>query len=166
MAKKGKTKRPAVRKPKNPTADPVMQALVAKVTMLFAERCDALRNPPDPDSKDFWRLMTYSFVFEHLMAEHRPPAKGKKTKPVRWTDDEKRRLLGQFRKVMAGGKRAGGKTVTDAAEDACPLQARVRQSGKPHNAVLRSEELAAGQDNGSPAFTARDTPARSTGEGQ
>ena len=46
MAKKGKTKRPAVRKPKNPTADPVMQALVAKVTMLFAERCAVYEIPP------------------------------------------------------------------------------------------------------------------------
>jgi hypothetical protein len=116
MAKKGKTKRPVDRKPKNPTDDPVMQAVNAKVAMLFAVRCAVYGIPPDPDNKDFWRLMTYSFVFEYLMAEHRQPARGKKTKPVRWTDDQKRRLLELFGKEMAGGKRAGGKTVTGAAK--------------------------------------------------
>ena len=70
---------------------------------------------------------------------------------------------------MAGGKKAGGKTVERRSQDACSLQTRVRQSEKHRNEILRSEELAAGQagqDNGSPAFTAQDTPARPTGEGQ
>ena len=132
MPKKAKTASPAVRKPKNPTADPVLQELVAKVTMLFAERCDVFGIAPDPDSKDFWRLMTYSFVFEHLVAEHRPPARSKKTKPVRWTDDERRRLLGHFLKAIAGGK-----TVTGAAE----LLARSKRvSGSPESLITRYYE--------------------------
>jgi hypothetical protein len=137
MAKRGKTARPAVRKPKNPTADPVMQALVAKVATLFAERCAVYGIPPDPDGKDFWRLMTYSFVLEHLVAEQKPPASSKKTKPVRWTDEERRRLLERFREAMAGGKRAGGKTVTGAAEI---LARSKRVSGSPENLIARYYE--------------------------
>jgi hypothetical protein len=123
--------------PPDSTFDPVMQAFVSKVTTLFAERCAAYGISLDPDSKDFWRLMTYSFVLEHLAAEHISPARGKKTKPVRWTDDEKRRLLGQFRQAMAGGKRAGGKTVTRAAE---MLARSKRVSGSPESLVTRYYE--------------------------
>jgi hypothetical protein len=123
--------------PPDSTVDPVMQALVEKVATLFAERCAVYGIPPDPDSKDFWRLMTYSFVLEHLLAAHGPPAKGKKTKPVRWTDDEKRRLLGQFREEMAGGKRAGGKTVTGAAK---MLARSKRVSGRSGSLLTRYYE--------------------------
>ena len=97
--------------PPDSATDPVMQALNAKVAMLFAERCVVYGIPPDPDSKDFWRLMTYSFVFEHLTAECRPPAKGKKTKPERWTPAEQKRLLESMRQATAGGK-----TIAEAAK--------------------------------------------------
>jgi hypothetical protein len=137
MAKKSKTARSAFPKPKSSTADPAMQALVAKVATLFAERCAVYEIPPDPDRKDFWRLMTYSFVLEHLVAEHKPPASGKKTKPVRWTDDERKRLLERFREAMAGGKRAGGKTVTGAAE---MLARSKRVSGNPGSLITRYHE--------------------------
>jgi hypothetical protein len=133
MAKKGKTERAS--KPKSPTAE--MKALVAEVAMLLAARCAVFGIPPDPDNKDFWRLMTYSLVLEHLVAEHTPPARGKKTKPIRWTDDEKRRLLGLFGKEMAGGKRAGGKTVTAAAE---VLAHSKRVSSSPENLIARYYE--------------------------
>ena len=59
-----------------------MQALFAKVMALLAERCDVYGIPFDPDSKDFWRLMTYSFVFEYLIAEHRPPARGRRKRSL------------------------------------------------------------------------------------
>ena len=81
--------------------------------------------------------MTYSFVLEHLMAKHSQPARGKKTKPFRWTDDERRRLLGQFRAAMAGGKKAGGKTVTGAAE---MLARSKRVSGNPESLITRYYE--------------------------
>jgi hypothetical protein len=117
MAKKGKTERAS--KPKSPTAE--MKALVAEVAMLLAARCAVFGIP----------------ILEHLVAEHTPPARGKKTKPIRWTDDEKRRLLGLFGKEMAGGKRAGGKTVTAAAE---VLAHSKRVSSSPENLIARYYE--------------------------
>jgi len=121
--------------PPDATADPVVSAFVEEVTTLLAKRCAALGI--DPGSENSWRLMSYAFAIEHLWAKHRPPTKGKKTKPPRWTDDEKRRLLGQFREAMAGGKRAGGKTVTGAAE---MLARSKRVSGSPENLIARYYE--------------------------
>jgi hypothetical protein len=116
--------------PPDSATDPVMQALNAKVAMLFAERCAVYGIPPDPDSKDFWRLMTYSFVFEHLMAELRPPVpKGKKTKPERWTAAEQKRLIESMREATTGGK-----TIADAAKT---LSRTNRVSGKQGNIERR-----------------------------
>jgi hypothetical protein len=129
FANRGDRLVPKKSSPPDSATDPAMQALVAKVAMLFAERCDVFGIPPDPNSKDFWRLMTYAFVFEHLTAKHRPPAKGKKTKPERWTAAEQKRL----REIM-GEATAGGKTIAEAAET---LSRTNRVSGEPGNIERR-----------------------------
>ena len=77
---------PKRRVPPNDPSDPAIRALTEKVLSLFAERCAVFKI--DPGSKDFWRLMSCAFAFEHLLAECKPPAKAKK--PVRWTPSEKK----------------------------------------------------------------------------
>ena len=86
--------------PNDPT-DPAVRTVIEKFVSLFLERCAVFKL--DPNSKDFWRLMSYSFAFEHLLAGFMPPAKAKKTKPPRWTANEEKRLLESVRKKMAGG---------------------------------------------------------------
>ena len=49
------------------------RASIEKVRSLFAVRCAVFKI--DPDSKDFWRLMSCAFALEHLLARCRPPAK-------------------------------------------------------------------------------------------
>jgi len=102
--------------PPDSTSDPVMQAFEAKVMRLLAERAAAFGIPPDMESRAYWVLMTCSFVLERLVAEHRPPAKGKKSKPRRWSEDEDRRIIRLVEEATAGGKKAGGKTVSDAVK--------------------------------------------------
>jgi hypothetical protein len=53
------------------------------------------------ESTEYWMLMTCSFVLERLVAECRPPAKGKKTKPERWTAAEQKRLIESMREWLS-----------------------------------------------------------------
>ena len=100
---------PKRRVPPNEPSDPAIRALIEKVQSLFAVRCAVFKI--DPDSKDFWRLMSCAFALEHLLAECRPPAKAKKTKPERWTPSEKKKFLESVRKMVAGGV-----TIEDAVK--------------------------------------------------
>ena len=101
-------KRRVTRDPPGDPSDPAIQAVTEILLSLFAERCDVFKL--EPDSKDFWRLMSYAFAFEKLfLTGGRPAAKGKKTKPKRWTADENKELVESVRKKMADGG-----TVEDA----------------------------------------------------
>jgi len=89
------------------TSDPAIQAVTEKVLILFAARCDVFKL--DPDSKDFWRLMSCALAFETLfLTEGRSAAKGKKTKPERWTASENKDLVESVRKKMADGATVEG----------------------------------------------------------
>ena len=120
--------------PPDEPSDPAIRAFTEKVLSLFAARCAVFKI--DPGSKDFWRLMSCAFAFEHLLAECRPPAKAKQTKPQRWTASEKKRLLESVRKKVAGGG-----TVENAIKRASSHQTLFRQSKKPRNEVLRSARV-------------------------
>ena len=111
-------------------SDPAIRALIENVLGLFAERCAVFKI--EPGSKDFWRLMSFAFALEYLLAERRPPAKARQTKPQRWTASEKKRLLESVRK-----KTAGGGTVESAIK---ALRLTKRFSGKQKSLETRFYE--------------------------
>lgn len=94
-------KRRVARDPPSDPSDPAIQAVTEILLNLFAERCDVFKL--DPNSEDFWRLMSYTFAFEKLLLTEGPAAKGKKTKPKRWTADENKELVESVRKKIADG---------------------------------------------------------------
>jgi hypothetical protein len=86
----------------NEPSDPVISALTEILRNFFAVRCDVFKL--DRNSPDYWWLMSHALAFEKLfLTDGQPAAKGKKTKPKRWTASENKELVESVRKKIADG---------------------------------------------------------------
>jgi hypothetical protein len=90
----------------NEPSDPVISALTEILRNFFAVRCDVFKL--DRDSPDYWWLMSHALAFEKIfLADGQPAAKGKKTKPKRWTAGENKEFVETVRKKIADGATVG-----------------------------------------------------------
>lgn len=150
--------------PPDSPADQAAQSIFVEMLVLFGKWCDLLGISPEPDDKEFWRQISYALALQCVLTARVLQSRAKKTKPIRWTDDEKRRLLSQFQKAMAGGKKAGGRTVAGAAE---MLARSGRVSGKSGGLIARYYEARDWQrDQIVKALLSQSPPAQATGNGR